>query len=416
MDIVRGLAGFPNRRAGTDAERRAALWLVDQLAGDVQGATVETFWCRPNWALAHALHAALAVAGSLVLLASPVAGVAILALTLASVLSDWLTGHSLGRAVTIEHASQNVLLGSPRQLSSHAPGHQTEHPEGNGSVRLILMANYDAGRAGLVYRDWLRHPTGAVREALAGFTPGWLGWLSIGIAWLLAIGALRLAGHSSGEIGLLQLPPTAGLLIAFALLLELAVASPSPAAGDNATGVGVAVALAGALGTMPLQHLTVELLLTGAGDGGQVGSRRYLRGHRGERRGADTIMLGLADCATGTPCWWVSDGQLIPLRYARSLRELAQEIAAGEPHLQARPFNGRGSTPALPARLAGIPAITLGCLDLRGLAPNSHQPTDTVEAVDTAALDAALQFALLMVDAIDTAIGELREQRATTPA
>jgi hypothetical protein len=405
MDIVRGLAGFPNRGAGTDAERRAALWLSDQLGGDLQGATVETFWCRPNWALAHAFHAALAVAGSLVLLASPVAGVAILALALASVLSDWLTGHSLGRALTVEHARQNVLLGPP-----------AEHAERNGSVRLVLTANYDAGRAGVVYRDWLRHPTAAVRQALAGFTPGWLGWLSIGIAWLLVTGALRVAGHTSREIGLLQLPPTAGLLLAFSLLLERAVASSSPAAGDNPTGVGVAAALAGALGRMPLQHLIVELLLTGAGDGDQVGSRRYLRARRGERRSANTIVLGLAPCSTGTPCWWVSDGQLIPLRYARPLRELAQEIAASEHHLQARPFKGRGLTPALPARLAGIPAITLGCLDHRGLAPNSHQPTDTVEAVDTAALDAALQFALLTVDAIDTAVGELRKQRATTPA
>ncbi|HEY2653313.1 MAG TPA: M28 family peptidase [Solirubrobacteraceae bacterium] len=405
IDIVRGLAGFMGRGAGTDAERRAALWLADQLTADGQEATVETFWCRPNWALTHALHAALAVAGSLASLASPIAGVALLALALASVVGDWLSGHSPGRALTRQHASQNLLL-APAQ----------DQPNEQGSVRLILTANYDAGRAGIAYRDSIRRPAGALRQTAKGFTPGWLGWLSIGIAWLLAVAILRLAGHTSHAVGLLQLPPTAGLLLGAAILLELAIASWSPAAGDNATGVAVAVALARALGTTPLQHVRVELLLTGAGDGDQAGLRRHLRARRRARRAADTVVLGLAACGAGTPHWWVSDGQLIPLRYDRSLRELAQEIASDEPHLRAHPFKGRGCAPALPGRIAGIPAITLGCLDSTGLAPRSHQQTDTIQAVDSAALDAALQFALLMVDAIDTAVGELRERRATTPA
>src|SRR5581483_10329216 len=119
-EIVEGLAGFGGRGAGTDAERRAAAWLATELAGDGRQPAVQSFWCRPNWALAHALHAALAIAGSLLSLASALAAV------------------SIGRLLTPEHASQNVVLSSVPDTADEKP------------VRLILTANYDAGRSGLV--------------------------------------------------------------------------------------------------------------------------------------------------------------------------------------------------------------------------------------------------------------------------
>lgn len=400
IEIVEGLAGVRDRGGGTDAERRAAAWLAAQVSRDAQ---IETFWCRPNWALAHAVHAALAVAGSLVSLISPAASVAILGATLGSIGSDWLLNMSLGRRLTREHASQNVLV-SPAPAPSEKP------------VRLILTANYDAGRAGLVFRDWLRGPTASLSRALKPFTPGWLGWLAIATIWLLAVAISRLEGQTSHAVAAAQLPPTVALIVGFALLLDLASARWSPSVGDNATGVGVAVALAQALETAPPQHLEVELVLTGAGDGDQLGLRRYLRTHRGERKALNTVVLGLAACAAGTPRWWFSDGSLIPLRYAAPLRELARQIAAEEPHLGTQPHRGRGSTPALPARSAGIPAITLGCLEDRGFSPHTHQLGDSLAAVDTTALDAALQFALLMIDAIDSAIGDIERERAVTPA
>jgi hypothetical protein len=404
IDLVEGLAEFVGRGAGTDAERRAAGWLAGRLSPGDRDVAVETFWCRPNWALAHALHAALAVLGGLVSLVSGVAGATILAVALVSVLVDSLTGVSLGRRLTPERASQNVLVAPLQQRPRETP------------VRLILTANYDAGRTGLVYRDALRRPTAITRRALQGFTPGWLGWLSIAIAWLLAIAILRLTSHTSHTIGAAQLPPTVALLVALALLLDVAVSRWSPSAGDNATGLAVAAAATRALEATPPRHLEVELVATGAGDGDQIGLRRYLADRKRERTSANTVVLGIAACGAGRPSWWHSDGALIPLRYGRRLRQLAEKLAADEPHLHARPHRGRGATPALPARIEGIPAITLGCLDENGLAPRSHQTSDTAERLDPEAFDAALHFALLVVDAIDAAVGELHQNRAPTPA
>lgn len=408
MATVRALAGFTNRGAGTDAERRAANWLASECAAGGREVELETFWCRPNWALAHLWHVGLAVLGSLIALLSPIAGIALLAVALVSVTADAISGSSLGRRLTPERASQNVIA--------------TTAPEADPRTQLVLTANYDAGRRGLAYR--LRSVTARLTQASHGISPGWLAWVWIAMAWLLAVAILRQAGHTSQVIGVIQLPPTVGLLLGFALLIELATADWSPAAGDNGTGVAAALEVAKALAAAPPQHLRVKVVLTGAGEAEQIGLRRNLRRsgrprrrfRTTRRRTADTIVLGFAASAAGTPYWWQSDGAFLPLRYSAVLRRTAAQLAQDEPHMQAKPHQGRGSTPALPARFAGLPALSIGCLDPGGLAPQSHRRTDIPDEVDREAIDRAVQFALLLIDAIDAAVGQTELRPSATPA
>lgn len=74
-----------------------------------------------------------ALGGSLIAVGDPAAGIALLGVALASTVTDELVGTSIGRRLTPERASQNVLAASP----STAP-------------RLIVTVNYDAGRTGLI--------------------------------------------------------------------------------------------------------------------------------------------------------------------------------------------------------------------------------------------------------------------------
>jgi hypothetical protein len=134
------------------------------------------------------------------------------------------------------------------------------------------------------------------------------------------------------------------------------------------------------------------------------------------RLAENTVVLGFAACSGGTPRYWGSDGSLIPVRYARALRRLAGRVAADEPHLNVHSHIGRGSTPGLPARAAGLPAITIGCLDQGELAPRSHQQTDTAEAIAPTSIDRAIQFALLLTDRIDATVGEHPGRPSATPA
>src|SRR3989440_6837938 len=82
IETVRALAGFPGRGPCTDAERRAALWLARSLRDGGRDPELDTLWVRPQWASVYALHALLAVIGSVLLVSVPIAGLAVLAVTL----------------------------------------------------------------------------------------------------------------------------------------------------------------------------------------------------------------------------------------------------------------------------------------------------------------------------------------------
>jgi hypothetical protein len=200
-------------------------WLVRELRAEGHRVQTESFWCRPNWALAHAWHVALALAGSMRSVSHPTIGAALVATALLSILADGLTGVSPGRRLTPERASQNVvaaLASDDAELKA---------------ARLILTANYDAGRTPLVFRDDLRRPGATLRRVARPFALGWLASLSLAIAWLLAIAVIRTAVHHAGSaLGAIQLPPSIALVLALALLLEAAGAGYGPAAGDNASG------------------------------------------------------------------------------------------------------------------------------------------------------------------------------------
>jgi hypothetical protein len=406
LETIRALAAFERRGPGTDAERRAAQWLARELIAQRHRVRVETFWCRPNWAMAHAWHVALALVGSLLAPSHPTAGAILLGIALASIVTDELTGTSPGRRLTPERASQNVVT----TATASTAGATTETPDAR--TPLIVTANYDAGRTALVYRAWLRRPTAYLGRVAGRAALGWLAWTEIAIAWLLAVAIVRTsAHHSSTALGIVQLPPTVVLLFGLALLLEAAGAPYGPAAGDNASGTAVAVALVHALGTSakPPDNVELNLVLAGAGEGGGIGIRRYLRSRRRELRRANAVVIGIAASGGGDLHYWLSDGQLIPLGYARPLRALAANLPGVTPH------RDRGATPAFAARARGLAAIAIGCLNPRGLAPHSHQPKDVQATIDAAALDQTLDVTLRLIDAIDTSLARAQAS-ATRPA
>lgn len=423
-ETISQLTGFAGRGAGTDAERRAASWLARELEEANRDVRLEPFWCRPNWALAHAWHVGLGLAGSLISVSSPWIGGAMILVALASVIADDRLGYSLGRRLTPERASQNVV-----SAPANAPDSAPMNSAAENQAQLIITANYDAGRTGFAYRPGLRAATARLKRATGGRAPGWLAWLCIALVWLLITAVIRIVGGRGTVMAVAQLPPTAALVLGLALLVELGSASFGPAGGDNASGAAVAVVIARALTTAAPRHLAVNLVLAGAGEGPGIGLKHYLRQHKRMLNRENTAVLGIAPCAGGHLHWWASDGALAPLAYDARLRRLCAELAASEPELGALPHRGRGTsphrgrgaaphrahgaTPALPARAAKLPAIAIGCLDDRGLVPHSHQRTDTPDTVDEEATGAAVEFGLMLIDAIDARVAR---QPAAPPA
>jgi peptidase M28-like protein len=420
-DTVLHLTSFEGRRAGSDAERRAARWLVAELESPFRQTRIETFWCRPNWAVAHAWHVALALAGSLVSVGAPRPGIGLLAVALVSIVADALTGVSPGRRLTPERASQNVIA-TPR-TGTRSPGNlwadppPAESPPGGAApaTRLIITANLDTGRMGLIYRSVPRRLAAHLRMLAGPLALGWLGWLAVAVIWLLAVAGVRAGGTHGTGVSILQFLPTVALVIALALLLEQAGSAVGPGASDNAAGAAVALALVRALDAAPPRHLAVELVLTGAGDAQAIGLSRHLRARRRELRPENTVVLGIGPAGTGAPHWWTADGPLVPLRHSRPLLGLCAQVAREQPHLHARPHRARGTGQAFPARLRRLTATTIGGLDRHGLPGQSHQPGDIPEHLDPASLDRLTEYGLILVDALDAYVGRRRAAPEPVP-
>ncbi len=390
-EIAAGLAEIQGRAPGSDAERRATLLLRRRLRAMGREVEVETEWVRPQWAALHALHVALGVAGSLVALSTPIVGLAILVVAAASAALDLLGIAHLLRRITPERATQNLV--SPPTAATRTGPQRT--------VRLVIVAGYDAPRGGLARRDVVRRPAAAVQRATAGRLPGALGAMVIGLLVLVGVAIARLVGLDASWLDVVQLVPTVGLLVGLALLFDLGLSMPGPGAGESASAAAVAIALAAQLDRSPPRHLGVEVVLTGAGDGPSLGMRAFVRRRARRYRPEGTAVLHIGPCGRGRPCWWTVDGPLFSRRLHPRLADLCAEVARQTPRLGARGHRGHGAGAGWRARLVGWPAITVGGLDAHGLVPAAGRSDDDAEHLDPGAMRATLDFCRELVERLD---------------
>ena len=354
QEVVDGLCSFPARGACTDAERRAAVWLHDELRSRVHQAWVETHWVRPRAAAVLSLGCLLAVVGSLLSTAVPLAGLILAAIGAVSLAVEAAGFLGPIRALFPRRATQHVLTAVP-----------------DDGVVLVITAPYDAPRRGVVLNDRWR--------ALLRRVPPWT--LAVCGALAAAAAAARVADYEPGWLGAVQLVPTLALLLAMAAAADVALSAVSPGANDDASGVAVAIALFDELERQPPRTLRPAVLFTGAGHAVPRSAARHLRA---ESLGAERVMLlELGPCGAGRPAWNARHPQV-----RAAAERAAQALGVGE-----------GPRPRRAA--ARIPSIRIACLDERGISPRAHQEDDTPDNVDGTAMTAALDLALGVVDALD---------------
>jgi hypothetical protein len=397
-EVVTRLSRFTGRMAGTDPERRAAAWLREELRDRGEQVSFETVWVRPYWAATHALHAALAVAGSALSVPSPVAGVAVLGVALASLLGDLSGRLFLLRRLTPRRATQNVVASPAERAPADAE---------RWRLRLVLTANLDAGRGGSAYGDgWVRAEA-RLRRLLGGHLASPLGLAALTIVLLEGLAVDRLLGGGGSTLGAVQLVPTVLMLVGFAALIDIALSSATPGANANASGVATALATLDALRREPPSHLDVHLLLAGAGEAGALGARAFLSGRRrtpGWRR-EDVALVALEPCGVGAPRYFTHEGALIAARLHPRLVAEARAAADSEPHLAARPYRSHGPGAARAARRLRWPSLALGALDERDRPGPARQPQDVADGVQSDALAASLEFTLVFIARLDAAVG-----------
>ncbi|HET8952771.1 MAG TPA: hypothetical protein VFN44_19775, partial [Solirubrobacteraceae bacterium] len=218
-ETIERLTAIGGRGGGTDAERRAAVWLERDLRERGHDAFTDTFWVRPGWAWAVALAALLGAAASLASVAWPLAGLIAALLAAVSLALEGAGLTSPLRLLVRRRATQNVVV----------------LPEAAGdAVTLLVCAPYDAPRRGLVLNDRWR----ALAVRLGDVRP-WLAGCALVIA---GAAAARVQDVDAAWLGAVQLVPTVVLIVALAAAVDIALSEFSPGAGPaSAAAVALAV-------------------------------------------------------------------------------------------------------------------------------------------------------------------------------
>lgn len=346
-DVVEELCGIDDRGACTDAERRAALWVHDDLRRRGYEPWLETLWVRPQWTWALVWHASLGVAVSLAATAVPIVAVGAVVLAL-----SWVTGGL--KWFFYRRATEIVAVDPPAE----------------DGIRLWLVAHTDAPRCGVGFREryrrWFRgvHPTAVLILLL----------LCVGV-----LGALRAIGIEGRAIGAVQLVPTVALLAAAAVALDSVLSEWSAGASD-AAGVAVALALHEELTRRPPSRLSVGLLVAGAGEAWPYGFQAWLRSEKPDP--SESVIVELGPCGSGVVAWSSGHPQLIAACGSEGRRSVHRPTATGR------------RLPSLYVRMVGP----------GGVPPRVRSPHDLPSAVDDAAMDAAYDFVLDSIDRLDAAL------------
>jgi hypothetical protein len=379
---IEALADVGRRAPGSDAERRAAAYLKQRLEGLGREVEVESVDAWPSWPLAYAILAAAAVVGSVLSVSVPALGAA---LALVAALLTFLEAGVLLptlRRLLGRRASQNVVSWGDRDK----PG------------SLLLVAHYDAGRGGIALGQTAETRRAAfgklVRRPIGPLEP--LFWAQIAV---LVCCVLRLAGLSGLLLTVVQFIPTVFLIVAVALLIDIALSPTKAGENDNATGAALALRLAERYGGGRLDHFDVHVLLTGGQKAVAAGSRSFLKRHKRELSRERTVVLNLDEVGSGTVRFTSREGPLLAIKSHPQLVQVCQGIAEDdedENAFGARPIVNRSPSDGYAARSAGLPAITISCRGRLDYVP---------QRVDAEAMERAEGFCAELIRRLDAEVG-----------
>ncbi len=388
IEMIRKLCSFERRGPGTDAERRAANMLAGRLRASGRRVEMEPTYVHPQYALVHALHAAVAIAGSVLATVDPAIGFVLVFAAATSIYLDLNTRFYLARRLFFRRASQNVV----------SPG-----PNPKAPLRVILSAHYDAAKTGYVFGErshrLARRLSRRMRVLLGPFRLIFWG----GIAPLLPILGTRMAGLDAQWISVLQLLPTIVLIVAVFLLVDIALSEIVPGAYDNASGVAAVLSAAAALDGDAAPNIDLWVVLTGSEESNCEGMRSFVRAHRKELDKERTVFVVVDGASWGEVHYEVSEGPVVSLGLDPELIELCEALdAAGE---SARPVRSPLLTDALPARVRGYRAIAITSITDGLVPPWYHSPGDTPDRVIPSSQARTTEFVTSLIRLIDRGAG-----------
>ncbi|MDQ3759921.1 MAG: hypothetical protein M3331_08285, partial [Actinomycetota bacterium] len=143
------------------------------------------------------------------------------------------------------------------------------------------------------------------------------------------------------------------------------------------------------------------------------------RTHKDELDPDKTIVLAIDSVGSGDVRWVTSEGLTISFEMDNRVGQICEAIAdadrEGENRFRAAALRHGFVTDALAARVAGLRASAITCLEPGAITPaRHHSPTDTADAIDPQSLERAEAFTLELIRALDRDLAR-SEERPSKP-
>jgi Zn-dependent M28 family amino/carboxypeptidase len=160
------------------------------------------------------------------------------------------------------------------------------------------------------------------------------------------------------------------------------------------------------------------VVLTGGEECLMEGMRSFVRSQRKVLDPETTYVLNLDAVGDGHVRYAISEGAAVSFALDKRLAELCEAIASADredgDRYRAEPIRRGIGSDAVPARLAGIPSMTITALRRGDALPETYRrPEDVPDAVDADSLDRAHDFTLELIRQLDRDAG--RRARKAAP-
>ena len=401
MSFVRSVSRLSGRVAGSQGERQAQELLAGRLARMGFEVVVEGAVCPPQPPAVLALHASCGLLAVLLVLVSPLWGLALGTLTGLSFWGELRGGPYLLHRLLLKRISGNLV--ARLRPAQHRDG--PSDADQRAVPKIVLVAHADVASSSTLFRPWVRR----LWEGVSGegeATPPRLR-LHPGAVVLLAS-----AAHGVAALGALVGAPSLvlHLLLGFAALVYAGLAvlavdwwrsPPVEGAIDNASGMAVLLGVAADVVDRPLEHAEVWVVGTGDREPDAGGMEAFLFQFGALLDPHNVAIVNVDDVGRGTLHVGTSEGRWDRLPYRPLVAGLAERIARSQRYGTVPLASLFGTTDAGPATRAGFSAVTLTSL-VDGRAPDElHTHADRFARVEPQALATAWGFTRELVRALD---------------
>jgi hypothetical protein len=263
--------------------------------------------------------------------------------------------------------------------------------QGEARRQVVLIGHLDSHRTPLLFSS-----------------SGWVKFLGllvpIGVGATLALFVLFSLGiFAPNPLWQILSLPLAGFIVLMLVLFVQADLTPyAPGASDDASGAAAVLTAAQRLANAPLEHTSVWFVLSGCEEVGSYGAAAFAKAHRQELGNALWLTLENFGGKGADPAYLTSETFLLTTRSDLELVQLAAQIAAAKPELNAFPFNFKGAyTDSAVGAIQGMRVLTIIGFGRDGSLPEWHRMSDSLENIAPDVLQRCETFLWELLQAID---------------